>query len=213
LRYARRAAAWLGADRQHVGVFPWENMSWLQYMPGASVTGTVQIDERQYRVTNVRGYHDHNWGEWIPFTVAWNWAQYFEPGLNFSIGDFRNSPAGVVSIDSLGERTVFTKGEYVLRHEAWTYDAVHRLWFPEQTWLYARNDRQTLIVRMHAHATVPVLPPDYLPLPLIPVIYEQTADFRGWLWERDQAGVWVLIRSFGGDGFKEYTGIAVPQPR
>ena len=210
LRYVRRAAPWLGADRQHVGVLPWENMSWLQYMPGAAVTGAVEIDGRQYRVANVRGYHDHNWGTWIPFTVAWNWAQYFEPGLNFSIGDFRRSPAGAVSIDVLGERTVFAKDEYVLVHEAWTYDAGHGLWFPGQTWLSAQNDRQALIVRMRAHATVPVLPPDYLPLPFVPVIYEQTADFRGWLWEKDQAGTWVLIRSFGGDGFKEYTGIALP---
>jgi hypothetical protein len=207
-----QTGAWLGADREHVGVFPWEQMSWLQYMPGALVAGDVTIDGHVYHVANTRGYHDHNWGEWVPFTVAWNWAQYFEPGLNFSIGDFRNSATGVVSVDVSGERTVFAKNEYVLIHDGWNYDAANQVWFPSRTWMYAQNALRTLIVSMGARETVPVRPPPQLPLPLVPVIYEQTADFIGWLWDRNSAGEWTFTRAFGGAGYKEYTGISPVQP-
>ena len=115
LVYLRRSAAWLGIDRAAVGVFPWETMGWLQYMPSAFVTGEVVVDGRAFHVTNVRGYHDHNWGEWIPFTVKWNWAQYAGPGLTFSIGDFMNNATGVVSVESFGQRTVFEKDQVPAR--------------------------------------------------------------------------------------------------
>jgi hypothetical protein len=207
LLYLRRDPAWLGIDREKVGVFPWEQMSWLQYMPAAFVTGEVVVDGHPYHVTNVRGYHDHNWGEWIPFTVTWNWAQFTGPGLTFSIGDFINSATGVVSVDSFGGRTVFEKDQYQLIHGGWTYDAVNQLWFPTTTLVFAQTADRALVVSMSAIETVPVRPPPQLPLPLVPVIYEQTAIYAGWLWERDPSGEWRLARSFQGQGFKEYTGV------
>ena len=42
----RRSAAWLGADTSAVGAFPWEKMSWLQYMPSAFVSGDVVVDSQ-----------------------------------------------------------------------------------------------------------------------------------------------------------------------
>jgi hypothetical protein len=211
LLYVRRDRAWLGLDREHVGVFPWEQMSWLQYMPAAFVTGELLIDGHSYHVTNARGYHDHNWGEWIPFTVTWNWAQFTAPALTFSIGDFPNRPAGVVSVESFGERTVFAEGEYRLIHGGWSYDPGNQLWFPTATLLYAATDDRALVVSMNAIETVPVRPPPQLPLPLVPVIYEQTADYTGWLWEKDDGGAWRLTRTFHGRGFKEYTGVTAVQ--
>jgi hypothetical protein len=207
LVYLRRSAAWLGADKSAVGVFPWEKMSWLQYMPSAFVTGDVVVDGRTFHVTNVRGYHDHNWGEWVPFTVKWNWAQYAGSGLTFSIGDFMNSAAGVVSVESFGDRTVFQKNQYRLAHGDWQYDPVNQLWFPGTTLVLAATEDRMLIVSLSATSTVPVRPPPELPLPLVPVIYEQTANYAGWLWEKDQAGEWQLARTFAGPGFKEYTGV------
>lgn len=213
LHYVRLTRSWLASDRQHVGIFPWEEMSWVQYMPGAFVTGVVTVDGHTYHVANARGYHDHNWGEWLPFTVTWNWAQYFEPGIAFSIGDFRNSDAGVVRIDVLGKQIVFAKEQYALTHTRWNYDPVNGLWFPATTWLYAQNDDSALIVRMRAVDTLPVLPPPEIPLPLVPVIYEQTADFVGSFWEKNESGQWRLVQSFGGGGFKEYTDVTLPHPR
>lgn len=213
LLYVRQAGAWFGADREHVGLFPWEQMSWLQYMPGASVWGTVAVDGNVYEVTGARGYHDHNWGEWVPFTVTWNWAQYFEPGLAFSIGDFRNSDAGVASIEYLGRRSTFSKNQYRIVHGGWLYDSADADWFPTTTWLYAQNDEVTLIVSLRALDTVPVLPPAEIPLPLVPVIYEQTAAIRGWMWAKAATGEWTFVRAFDGGGFNEYTDITLPHPR
>jgi len=107
LLYEPQIAPWYAADRQHIGRLEWEQMSWLVYAPGAYVTGEVILNGKTYHVQQASGYHDHNWGEWIPFNALWNWAQYFEPGLALEVGDFRYSPAGGVGIEFAGERTVF----------------------------------------------------------------------------------------------------------
>jgi len=209
----RRAAPWLGLDNAAVGVFPWERMSWLQYMPSALVTGEVVVDGRRFQVVNAEGYHDHNWGEWVPFSLKWNWTQFTGGWFTFSLGDFQHSPTGVVSFESFGDRTVFTKDQYRVLQGQWTYDAANNLWFPEKTLVIAANDNRLLIVSIGATVTVPVRPPPQLPLPLVPVIYEQIAGYSGVLWARDPAGAWRVLTSFTGPGFNEYTGIsAVTSP-
>ena len=117
-----------------------------------------------------------------------------------------------MAVSVLGRRTVFTKDEYTLTHEGRSYDPVNGLFFPTTTWLQARNGDTVLIVRLRARRTQLVVPPAGLPLPLVPVIYEQTAAFRGSVWRKDVAGTWSLARSFTGPGFKEYTGVTVPRP-
>jgi hypothetical protein len=209
LLYLRLAPPWLGSDRRHVGLFPWERMSWLQYMPGASVTGEITVDGRRFSLVNTRGYHDHNWGEWLPFTVKWNWAQYFDARVAFSIGDFRDSATGVVSLATSAGRTVFAKDQYSIVHTDWQFDAAHLLFFPTTTWVIAQNADTTAVVRLRTLATIPLLPPPELPLPLVPVIYEQTAEFLGWVWQKSATGAWTFARAFGGGGFKEYTDVTV----
>jgi len=207
LVYERQAEPWFAADRQNVGSLPWEQMSWLLYMPGASVSGRVLIDGRAYRVRNVRGYHDHNWGEWVPSLVAWNWAQYFEPGLGLALGDFRSAPVGMVGVDVQGRRVVFGKPQYRLVHTAWLYDAANRQWLPTTSWLLAENESTALLVRLEARGTLPIVPPLDIPLLPEPLLYEQTARIAGALWERDPQGPWRLLTSFDGGGFKEYTSV------
>ncbi len=68
----RQSPAFFGGRREQVGLFPWEQMSWLVYMPAALVSGEVVIDGRTYLINDVRGYHDHNWGEFILTTFTWN---------------------------------------------------------------------------------------------------------------------------------------------
>jgi hypothetical protein len=95
LTCVRLSPGWFGGQREQVGLFPWEQMSWLVYMPA----------------------------EWILTTVTWNWAQNFEPGLILALGDFRNKEVGELSVDFQGCRTVFEKSEYRLLHTRWNYDA------------------------------------------------------------------------------------------
>jgi len=130
LVYTRQGDSWFAADRRHVGRLPWEQMSWLVYMPSASVSGTMTVDDRVYRLRGARGYHDHNWGEWIPGIVTWNWAQYSGPRVRVAMGDFPRVHEGTVGVDFGGRRTVFGKSQYRLTHSAWRFDAVNKCWFP-----------------------------------------------------------------------------------
>jgi hypothetical protein len=206
LVFVRRAPSWFAKDRQSVGVLSWEQMSWLVYMPRATVSGEVRVDDRVYRVEESPGYHDHNWGEWIPTTVLWNWAQYSEPGLALEIGDFRRSPAGVVSIERDGRRTVFEKDEYTLLHVGWEWDPENRRWYPLETWLFAGNDTVRLAVSLRTLETEPLELPVEIPFLLRePLLYEQTAAYLGAVWEKDAAGRFRLVATFRGNGFKEYT--------
>lgn len=205
LIYVRQADSWFGGNREDVGLFPWEQMSWLIYMPGAYVSGEVHVDGQSYILNNAPGYHDHNWGEWIPSNALWNWGQYFEPGLALEIGDFMCRPAGIMSIEFQGDRTVFSKDQYHLIHTRWAFDEENRKLFPVRTWLYAENDTRGLLLGMKAHETEALRMKTPFPLPDV-IIYEQAAHYVGRLWKKNSHGEWELLVSFSGDGFKEYTG-------
>jgi hypothetical protein len=205
LVYTRQSDSWFAADRRHVGRFPWEQMSWLVYMPSASVSGTLTVDDRVYRLRGARGYHDHNWGEWIPGIVTWNWAQYSGPHVRVAVGDFPKVDEGTVGVDFKGRQTVFERSQYRMTHSAWRFDAVNRRWFPAASRLRAESESLVLDVRLKALDTVPIVPP--LDLPIRPLVYEQTADITGTLWEKTPQGEWRLLTSFAGTGFKEYTSL------
>ena len=70
---------------EKIGIAPWEKMSWLVFMLGAYVSGTITTDGKKYELHHSPGQHDHNWGEWISGNVLWNWAQYFEPRLALAL--------------------------------------------------------------------------------------------------------------------------------
>ncbi len=94
-------------------------------MPRAQVSGRLAVDGRVYEI-DAAGYHDHNWGEWIPTDALWSWAQYSNPDLAFELGDFQGQPTGLASIDAAGERTVFTKEQYAFIHTRWAFDHAER---------------------------------------------------------------------------------------
>jgi hypothetical protein len=209
LTYARQAPSWFAADRMVVGTRPWEQMSWLVYMPRAAVTGQLTVDGQTYTVA-ASGYHDHNWGEWVFTDALWNWAQYSEPGLSFELGDFIGGPAGLASLEVQGERTVFTKDQYRLVHTRWAYDRADRQPYPVESQFFAENATTRLRLTLSVTAT-DVLRGGYPPPLPLALIYEQTAEYTGRLWRKDPSGAWQLATSFQGGGFKEYT--AKTRPR
>lgn len=186
-------------------------MSWLVHMPGASVTGEVIVNGCGYYIGGDKGYHDHNWGEWIPTNALWSWAQYYDPGqaLSFEMGDFRFKPVGVVSIEIGDQRIVFEKEEYILIHTRWGYDPVNRKEFPVKSWLYAENEDIRLVVSLQEIETKALLSPLELAafLPEM-VLYEQTALYEGLLWKKNGLNQWDVLTSFSGSGFREYTALA-----
>jgi len=199
LTYGRTAPSWFAGQRFNVASDSWELMSWLLYMPAASVSGTLTVDGVSYSVS-APGYHDHNWGEWDLTGVPWNWAQYSQPGLTFDLGDFPNKPGGVASIDVNGQRYVFQNGQYTLTHTAWAYDPVHNINYPTQSVFQANNGTAALALAMNVQSTDPLSAP--LP-PSVPnaIIYEQTASYTG------SVSINGSTTSFAGNGFKEYTAL------
>lgn len=203
LTYAPDADPWFAADRMGVGSFPWEKMSWLVFMPRADVSGRMVVDGRSYEV-RAPGYHDHNWGEWFPTDALWNWGQYSDRRLSIEIGDFIGKPAGVVGVDFDGERTVFTKAQYGLLHTRWALDWKSLVWYPTESLLYAGNDTRRLWLTIRAIGTEPLR--GDLPLPFRDLfVFEQTARYDGWLWEKTPEGAWAIASVIRGSGFKEYT--------
>ena len=197
--------------RLPVGVSPWEKMSWLQYMPSAFVSGDVVVDGRTFHVTNVRGYHDHNWGEWVPFGVKWNWAQYAGPRAH--VLDRRLPEQRVRRRQRRVVRPVAPcsrRSQYRLVHGDWQYDACQRSSGIRTRRWCSRQSRGTHAHRVDARRSTPCpcVRRRSLPLPLVPVIYEQTADYVGLLVGKRSGGrTWQLARTFRGPGFKEYTGV------
>jgi hypothetical protein len=196
-------------------------MSWLVFMPRARVTGTLTVDGREY-VVDAPGYHDHNWGEWIPTDALWNWAQFSTPRVALEVGDFIGKPIGIVSVDLDGERTVFTHDQYTLVHTRWAWDVVNGLFYPVESLLTADNGSLRVQVTLRAIDTAPLR--GDLPAPLKDlIIYEQTARYSGAVWERAPgtaaagagaavdgpspaaAGEWRPRALLAGTGFKEYT--------
>src|SRR5262245_3096768 len=177
LVYEAESTPWPAFDPMPVGRLAWEKMSWLVFMPRAHVTGTLTVDGRDYAV-DAPGYHDHNWGEWIPTDALWNWAQFSTPRTALEVGDFIGKPLGVVGLDVDGERTVFTRDQSSLVHTRWAWDGVNRLFYPVESILNADNGVLRLQVTLRALRTEPLR--GDLPAPLRDVIlYEQTALYSG----------------------------------
>ena len=203
LSFARQAAPWLGGDRIPVGSLPWESMSWRVDMPRARVTGHLVVDGRDFTI-DAPGYHDHNWGEWIPPHALWNWAQFSDDRVAIELGDFIGRESGILSIDVGGTRATFAKGEYSLVHTRWGWDPANRVFYPTETLLTARNDDVGLTLSLRALRTEPLR--GRLPFPLRDlIIYEQTARFEGVVRSKDASGRWRIADLVRGPGFKEYT--------
>lgn len=203
LTFAPEAAPWFAADRLPVGRAAWETMSWLVFMPRARVEGQIRVDDQLFEV-DAPGYHDHNWGEWIPTNGLWNWARSSDGRVALEVGDFIGKPVGRVAIDVDGGRTVFTPDQYRLRHTRWAWDRANGVFYPVESVLVAENEAVRVHVTLRAAVTEPLR--GDLPFPLADVlIYEQTARYTGRVWKRTSGGTWKKIASIAGRGFKEYT--------
>jgi hypothetical protein len=206
LAFTAESAPWFAADRLGVGRAAWERMSWFVFMPRARVVGQVRVDDETFEV-EATGYHDHNWGEWIPTNGLWNWAQYSDRRVALEVGDFIGKPVGRVAIDVDGRRTVFAPGQYRLAHTRWAWDPANRVFYPVESVLVAEDDAVRVRVVLRAADTEPLR--GDLPFPLADlVIFEQTARYAGRVWTRALGGPWQQAASISGGGFKEYTAAA-----
>ena len=178
LTYRQADAPQFLVDRQPgVG---WELSSWLVYMPRAVVDGTVRVNGREHRLQRIVGYHDHDWGRWEVWKRDWSWANVGDAKGDFGFvlaekGAFTNSIAyvrhGDLRLQLPDTRCTFEQSSLKPWALLWAYprkltfkgtdaDDLYRLeleWVVEDTgvlWQY----------------------------PL--VVFEQTARFKGTLYER-----------------------------
>lgn len=55
------------------------DMNWVSAAPACRVEGSLIIDGVEYHLDGVRGYHDHNWGNWSwSDNIGWDWGQAIE---------------------------------------------------------------------------------------------------------------------------------------
>jgi len=137
-RYAVRAQAWEegGVDRVDVELtvtpapgayFPGVTLSDTDVLSGyvvpalrADASGRICVATRCEELTNVQGYHDHNWGVWRG--VSWEWGAARAGPYNILFGRVQppdsvaaSQPLFVYVVDSLGFLAVFRPRE--IRYE------------------------------------------------------------------------------------------------
>lgn len=64
------------------------DMNWISAAPACKVEGNLTINEVEYNLDGVRGYHDHNWGNWSwDDNIGWDWGQAIEMNTDESDTD------------------------------------------------------------------------------------------------------------------------------
>ena len=201
LTYTMDVGSWFGIPAPvHVGHVPGDWMQWLCYMTGANVAGTITIGETTYNMSG-RGYHDHNWGEWLFDDPQWNWAQVSAPEENVSlvIGDVIAPPArSTMMAFKYNERTI-TFDDIDLAYTGYGFDPITSKLYPDEYHVTGISDEYSLNVTISVARNVPLVRtfpgalPDY-------VIFEQVSDYNITLFE-DCEPVYSLNQS----GFSECT--------
>jgi len=185
------------------GYSSWEISSWLVYMPGARVEGTVMVDGETYQLAEAKGYHDHDWGMWMLPERIWSWAQFSTPDhqVAFDVGfhaAFQKSTAYL----RWGDKALyFPQDRFRATQSGW--ESWWHFWdYPTKVSLEAIDADGEHVLKLDWNITATSTLWKY---PLI--VFEQACDFSGQLLARDpktgaQGEVLVTISTAG---FCEYT--------
>ncbi len=201
LRYTMDVGSWFGApEPMLVGHRPDDWMQWLSYMTGANVQGTITIGGITYNMSG-RGYHDHNWGEWLFDDPYWNWAQVSVPEENVSLilGDVIVPPARNIMMAFKYNETTITFDEINLSYTSYGFDPTTSKLYPDAYHVTGNGDEYSINVSINVIKNVPLVRsfpgalPDY-------VIYEQVSDYDITLFKAEE-----LVYSLNQGGFSEYT--------
>jgi hypothetical protein len=184
----------------------WNMTSWLNYMPSAWVNGTVTVNGESFPITNATGYHDHDWGMWKVHRETWNWADAASPKDEFVFhavfhAAFQKSTSYVRCRDL---RVYFPQSNFHNAQENWVTWRDH--WqYPTLMTFACEDESGRYKVEMRWEVI------DTLPLWQYPVIvFEQTAQFDGGIYERDSAGEWQLLGDIHTIGFCEHSATWLP---
>ncbi len=201
LTYTMDVGSWFGASApMHVGHIPDDWMQWLSYMTGANVQGTITIGGMTYDMSG-RGYHDHNWGEWLSYDPQWNWAQVSVPEENASLilGDVIAPPVRNTVMAFKYNGTTITFNDIDLTYTGYGFDSVTSKLYPDEYHVTGNSDEYSINVTISVIKNVPLVRPFPGALPDY-VLFEQVSDYNITLF-KDEERVYSLNQS----GFSEYT--------
>ena len=201
LRYTMDVGSWFGApEPMLVGHRPDDWMQWLSYMTGANVHGTITIGGITYDMSG-RGYHDHNWGEWLFDDPQWNWAQVSAPEENVSliIGDVIAPPARNTMMALYYDGTTITFDDIDLTYTGYGFDPVTSKLYPDVYHVTGNSGEYSIDVTISVIKNVPLVRPFPGALPDY-VLFEQVSDYNITLFENYEP-----VYSLNQGGFSEYT--------
>ncbi|RCV63199.1 hypothetical protein C5S53_15235 [Methanophagales archaeon] len=127
-------------------------------MTGANVHGTITIGGITYDMSG-RGYHDHNWGEWLFDDPQWNWAQVSVPEENVSLvlGDVIIPPArNIMMTFKYNGTTIIIFDEIDLRYTSYEFDPITSKLYPDEYHVTGNSDEYRINVTINVIKNVPL---------------------------------------------------------
>ena len=183
------------------GVLPWEKSSWMVKMPRARVTGTVSINGTPIQL-NAIGYSDTNWGEFLPFTSRWEWAQFNDDKISVVFG-------AIYRWGRLYKAFAYAEiHQEVIDFDDATFRILAREWGPEPISGINMPTKTTFEMKRGPYTidcTYAPVEMDFISLKISsfipkPGVAEQISSFTGTLKHNGN-----IVHSFSGLGFSEYS--------
>ena len=188
------------SDR-NFGILSWEKVSWMVKMPRARVTGTISINGAPIQL-NALGYSDTNWGEALPFSTRWEWAQFNDENISVVFGAmyrwgrlYKTYAYAEINHDVVD----FDGKTFKILEREWGTEAITGIKMPTKTRFEMKKGPYTLDCA-YAPVRMDTISMKISPLLPRPCVAEQISRFTGTLKKNGK-----IVHSFSGHGFSEYS--------
>ena len=202
LTYKQKAPSIESFRNFHNGLLYWEKLNWLVKMPRAEVEGDVRIGQETFHIDGL-GYSDTNWGEVIPFFSRHEWGQYNEKDFSLVFGILRelDKVKSTYFYFIIGEHLIKLENvEYKVEHLEWEKDKTVGEKIPSHSVFYVKNEEYEI---KFSTKLISYDSPGLKIHSLLPKIFvsEQIVEYEGVVKKNG-----VVLRSFKGHGFQEWSG-------
>ncbi len=188
-----------------------ERGSWEIKMPKANVSGTIKIGGRTVPIHSL-GYSDANWGNAVPISIKFNWAQYNDDKISLAFFETQGLGMGKRKTGHWSEIFINCDGK-AIRFLEKNIHAVNtsralipgtKMKVPTVMLIRAENKDYNLILRVCALHADPLELKTPFSLPVRPVTVEQPSLMSGGLFRKTR-GSPGLLHKISGQGFMEHT--------
>jgi hypothetical protein len=199
LQYTQQLSSLNGVRNLQTPI-PGETMNWYVQMPSAAVTGTLTLNGQTFQIC-ARGYHDHNWGEFLLPTFLWNWFQTSTSNMAIVGYDFYSLNTGQITVQIGSQTITFAKNQYLYldRDNTTTSLTGVPLTFPQQSTILAFNGKYSLVLNIQVNPAETGFTGGAFSSTVAWFVLESTATFTGLLLGPN---TFMPINSVG---FREYT--------